>query len=64
MLHYIMPFPSKVVPVVGVEQGQLVEDVDHGVDLLPLGARGPGPLLGAGLVQHVLRGGGLILVLN
>ena len=51
-------------PVGGGEQGQLLEDVDHGVDLLPLGPRGPHHLLGAGLVQHVLQGGGLIFVLN
>ena len=47
--------------VVGVHQGQLLEGVGHGVDLLPLGPRGPHPhhLLGAGLVQHVLQGGEL-----
>ena len=49
--------PLKVVPVDGVLQGQLVEDVDHGVDLLPLGPRGPHHLLGVGLGQHVLHGG-------
>ena len=53
-----MSSPSKVVPVGGVLQGQLVEGADHVVDLLPLGARGLGPLLGGGLVQPVLRGGG------
>ena len=58
-LNSIKPSPSKVVPVGEVLQGQLVEGVDHGVDLLPLGARGLGPLLGGGLVQHALRGGGL-----
>ena len=55
-LHSIKPSPSKVVPVGEVLQGQLVEGVDHGVDLLPLGARGLGPLLGGGLVQHALQG--------
>ena len=44
----------------GGEQGQLLEDVDHGVDLLPLGSRGPHHLLGGG-GQHVLHGGGLVL---
>ena len=58
-LNSIKPSPSKVVPVDEVLQGQLVEGIDHGVDLLPLGARGLGPLLGGGLVQHALRGGGL-----
>ena len=43
--------------VAGGEQGQLVEDVGHGVDLLPLGPRGPHHLLRGGLEQHVLRGG-------
>ena len=51
-------------PVAGVEQGQLPERVGHGGDLLPLGPRGPHHLLGGGLVQHVLQGGGLIFVLN
>ena len=51
-------------PVVGGEQGQLPERVGHGGDLLPLGPRGPLHLLGGGLVQHVLRGGGLIFVFN
>ena len=59
-LHSIKPSPSKVVPVCEVLQGQLDESVDHGVDLLPLGARGLGPLLGGGLVQHALQGGGLL----
>ena len=45
----------------GVEQGQLLEGVGHGVDLLPLGPRGPRHLLGGGMVQHVLQAGGLIL---
>ena len=58
-LHSIKPSPSKVVPVDEVLQGQLDEGVDHRVDLLPLGARGLGPLLGGGLVQHALQGGGL-----
>ena len=68
-LNSIKPSPSKVVPVDEVLQGQLVEGIDHGVDLvegidhgvdlLPLGARGLVPLLGGGLVQHALRGGGL-----
>ena len=63
-LNSIKPSPSKVVSVGEVLQGQLVEGADHGVDLLPLGARGPRHLLGGGrnyaggLVQHVLRGGG------
>ena len=57
-IHSFNSPPLKVVPVDGVLQGQLVEDVDHGVDLLPLGAR---HLLGGGLVQHVLQGGGLVL---
>ena len=48
-------------PVGRGEQGQLLEDVDHGVDLLPLGPRGPLHLLGDGLVQHVLQGGELVL---
>ena len=48
--------------VVGVHQGQLLEGVGHGVDLLPLGPRGPLHLRGGGLVQHVLRGGGPILL--
>ena len=43
-------------PVAGVEQGQLLEGVGHGVDLLPLGPRGPHHLLGGGLVHHVLQG--------
>ena len=51
-------------PVDGGEQGQLPERVGHGGDLLPLGPRGPHHLLGGGLVQHVLQGGGLIFVLN
>ena len=50
-----------VVPVDGGEQGQLVEGVGHGVDLLPLGPQGPRHLLGGGLVQHVLQGGELVL---
>ena len=54
-----MSSPSKVVPVGRVLQGQLDEGADHGVDFLPLGARGHIPLLGGGLVQHALRGGGL-----
>ena len=58
-LYSIKPSPLKAVPVGEVLQGQRVEDVDHGVDLLPLGARGLGPLLGGGLVQHALQGGGL-----
>ena len=48
----------------GGEQGQLLEDVDHGVDLLPLGPRGPRHLLGGGMVQHVLQCGGPIFVLD
>ena len=60
-IHSFNSPPLKVVPVDGVLQGQLVEDVDHGVDLLPLGPRGPRHLLGGGLVQHVLQGGGLVL---
>ena len=44
----------------GGEQGQLLEGVGHGVNLLPLGPRDPSHLLGAGLVQHVLQGGGLV----
>ena len=63
-IHSFNSPPLKVVPVDGVLQGQLVEDVDHGVDLLPLGPRGPHHLLGGGLVQHALRGGGPIFVLN
>ena len=65
-LNSIKPSPSKVVPVDEVLQGQLVEGIDHGVDLVegidhgvdlfPLGARGLGPLLGGGLVQHALQG--------
>ena len=60
-LHYIMPSPTKVDLVVGVHQGLLLEDVDHGVNLLPLGPRGPLHLLGDGLVQHALHGGELVL---
>ena len=63
-LNSIKPSPSKVVPVDEVLQGQLVEGVDHGVDLLPLGPRGPHHLLGGGLVQHALQGGGPIFVLD
>ena len=51
-------------PVAGVEQGQLLEGVGHGGDLLPLGPRGPLLLLGGGLVQHALQGGGPIFVLD
>ena len=58
-LHSFNSSPSKAVSVAGVEQGQLVEGADHGVDLLPLGPRGPRHLLGGWLVQHGLRGGGL-----
>ena len=47
--------------MVRVHQGQLLEGVGHGVDLLPLGPRGPLHLLGGGLVQRALEGGGLIL---
>ena len=61
-IHSFNSPPLKVVPVDGVLQGQLVEDVDHGVDLLPLGPRGPHHLLGGRLVQHaLLQGGGLVL---
>ena len=49
--------------VAGGEQGQLVEDVGHGGDLLPLGPRGPRHLLGGGLVRHVSQGRGLIFLL-
>ena len=61
-LYYAAPRGAG--PVVGgVEQEQLVEDVGHSGDLLPLGPRSPRHLLGAGLVQHVLQGGGTIFEL-
>ena len=55
-LNSIKPPPLKAVPAGEVLQGQRVEDVDHGADLLPLGPRGPHHLLGGG-GQHVLHGG-------
>ena len=63
-LNSINSPPMELGLVGGVHQGQLLEGVGHGGDLLPLGPRGPLHLLGGGLVQHVLRGGGLIFVLN
>ena len=61
-LNSINSPPMELGLVVGVHQGQLLEGVGHGVDLLPLGPRGPLHLLGGGLVQHVLRGGGPVFL--